>query len=73
MNFIFVLAMMTPTMTPLAQFNDRAACMAEAVKLKEQGVQAACLPKQVLTEKEVAAELNKAMGFMNAFMALMKE
>jgi len=73
MNFIFVLAMMTPTMTPLAQFNDRAACMAEAVKLKEQGVQAACLPKQVPTDKEVAAELNKALGVMRAMMLAMQD
>ncbi len=73
MNLIFVLALMAPSgMTPLAQFNDREACMVEARKMTEQSVHAVCIPKQVKTEKEVAAELNKALGMMNAFISAMQ-
>jgi hypothetical protein len=73
MNLIFVLAMIAPSgMTPLAQFNDREACMVEARKMTEQSVHAVCIPKQVKTEKEVAAELNKALGMMNAFISAMQ-
>jgi hypothetical protein len=77
MNLLFVLAMITATdVTPLAQFKTREACMFEATRMKEQNVQAVCLPKSVQTpptEKEVTAEINRAMGVMRALIAAMPE
>ena len=74
MNLIFVLALMAPNgMTPLAQFNDREACMVEARMMKEQNVQAVCIPKQVQSPKEAAAELNKALSVMRAMVSAMQE
>ena len=73
MNLIFVLAMIAPSgMTPLAQFNDREACMVEARKMTEQSVHAVCIPKQVQSPKEAAAELNKALSIMQAMMSAMQ-
>ena len=73
MNLIYALALVTQTgFTDLAQFNNRDACMAEALKLKEQKVQAVCVPKTQHTDKEIQTEINRAMGTLRYMMAQMK-
>jgi hypothetical protein len=74
MNLIYTLALITQIgMTDLAQFPNRDACMAEAFKLKEQKVQAVCVPKTQHTDKEIQMEIDRAMGLMRHMMTQMKE
>ena len=74
MNLIYTLAIITQTgMTDVAQFRDRDVCMKQALLLKEQKVQAVCVPKTQHTDKEIQMEINKAMGVMRHMMAQMKE
>jgi hypothetical protein len=74
MNLIYTLALITQIgMTDLAQFPNRDACMAEALKLKEQKVQAVCVPKTLHTEKQMQGEIDKAMSLMKYMMTQMKE
>ena len=74
MNLIYTLAIITQTsMTDVAQFQDRDVCMKQALLLKEQKVQAVCVPKTQHTDKEIQMEINKAMGLMRYMMAQMKE
>ena len=74
MNLIYTLAIITQTgMTDVAQFQDRDVCMKQALLLKEQKVQAVCVPKTQHTDKEIKMEINKAMGLMRYMMAQMKE
>lgn len=74
MNLIYTLAIITQTsMTDVAQFRDRDVCMKQALLLKEQKVQAVCVPKTQHTDKEVQQEIDKAMGVMRYMMAQMKE
>ena len=73
MNLIYALALVTQTgLTDLAQFKDRDVCMAEAQKLKEQKVEAVCVPKTQASQKDVQAEIDRAMGLMRHMMAQMK-
>ena len=74
MNLIYTLAIITQTgMTDVAQFQDRDVCMKQALLLKEQKVQAVCVPKTQHTDQEIQTEINKAMGVMRYMMAQMKE
>ena len=74
MNLIYTLAIITQTgMTDVAQFQDRDVCMKQALLLKEQKVQAVCVPKTQHTDKEIQVEINKAMGLMRYMMTQMKE
>jgi len=74
MNLIYTLAIITQTgLTDVAQFKDRDVCMKQALLLKEQKVEAVCVPKTQHTDKEIQAEIDKAMGLMKYMMAQMKE
>lgn len=74
MNLIYTLAIITQTsMMDVAQFRDRDVCMKQALLLKEQKVEAVCVPKTQHTDKEVQQEIDKAMGLMRYMMAQMKE
>jgi len=73
MNLLFVLTIVTHTgMMDVAQFKDRDVCMKQALLLKEQKVQAVCVPKTQHTDKEIQAEIDKAMGVMRYMMAQMR-
>ena len=73
MNLIYTLAIITQTgMTDVAQFRDRDVCMKQALLLKEQKVQAVCVPKTQHTDKEIQQEIDKAMGVMRYMMAQMR-
>lgn len=73
MNLIYTLALVTQTgMTDLAQFQDRDVCMKQALLLKEQAVKAVCVPKTQASQKDVQAEIDRAMGLMRHMMAQMK-
>lgn len=74
MNLIYTLAIITQTsMTDVAQFRDRDLCMKQALLLKEQKVEAVCVPKTQHTDKEIQVEIDKAMGLMRHMMVQMKE
>lgn len=74
MNLIYTLAIITQTsMTDVAQFKDRDLCMKQALLLKEQKVEAVCVPKTQHTDKEIQVEIDKAMGLMRHMMVQMKE
>ncbi len=73
MNLIYTLALVTQTgLTDLAQFQDRDVCMKQALLLKEQAVNAVCVPKTQHTDKEIQKEIDKAMSMMRHMMAQMK-
>lgn len=74
MNLLYTLALITQTgLTDVAQFKDRELCMKQALLLKEQTVQAVCVPKTQHTDKEMHMEVDKAMGLMRYMLDQMKE